>query len=201
MALSKRLLISLALFTFGLAVFAATLLFFVLPQNPRPSQAPVAIGGPFRLTTHEGRTLTNEDLKGRPFAVFFGFTHCPEVCPTTLFDISELLKDLGPEADRLRVLFISVDPEQDTPELLATYLQSFDPRITGLTGSEAEIAAAAKAYRAFYRKVPTEGGSYTMEHTATVYLMGSRGEFVSTLDYNEGRDAKLAKLRRLLRQT
>jgi protein SCO1/2 len=201
MALSKRLLIPLALFTFGLAVFAATLLFFVLPQNPRPSQAPVAIGGPFRLTTHEGRTLTNEDLNGRPFAVFFGFTHCPEVCPTTLFDISGLLKDLGPEADRLRVLFISVDPEQDTPELLATYLQSFDPRITGLTGSEAEIAAAAKAYRAYYRKVPTEGGSYTMEHTATVYLMGSRGEFVSTLDYNEGREAKLAKLQRLLRQT
>jgi protein SCO1 len=196
---SRRPWLSLAVFTAGLAVFTATLFFAVRPQNSPSSQAPLAIGGPFQLTTQEGKTLTSEDLKGQPFAVFFGFTHCPEVCPTTLFDISEMLKELGPEAERLRVLFISVDPEQDTPEFLATYLQSFDPRITGLTGSEAEIAAAAKAYRAYYRKVPTEGGGYTMEHTATVYLMNSRGEFFSTLDYQEGREAKLAKLRRLLR--
>jgi protein SCO1/2 len=201
MTLPGRLLLPLALFGFGLVVLTATLLFAIAPPSSRTSQAPAAIGGPFRLTTHEGNSLTNDDLAGQPFAVFFGFTHCPDVCPTTLFDISELLKDLGPEADRLRVLFVTVDPEQDTPEILASYLQSFDPRITGLTGSEQEIAAAAKAYRAYFRKVPTEGGGYTMEHTATVHLMNGRGEFFGTLDTHEGREAKLAKLQRLLRQT
>ena len=105
-----------------------------------------------------------------------------------------------PDADRLRVLFVSVDPARDTSDLLRTYLASFDPRITGLTGTEGEIAAAAKAYRAFYRKVTTESGQYTMEHTATVYLMDGRGRFFSALDYHEGREAKLAKIRRLLRE-
>lgn len=161
--------------------------------------ATVTIGGPFQLRTQKGALLSNEDLKGAPFAVFFGFTHCPEICPTTLFEMSEALKQLGPEADKLRVLFISVDPERDTSEFLATYLQSFDPRIYGLTGSSAEIGKVGKAYRAYWEKVPTGDGDYTMNHTASIFLMDADGKFVGTIGYGEAQEPRLAKLRRLVR--
>lgn len=158
----------------------------------------VPIGGPFTLTTQTGAKLSDADLKGKPFAVFFGFTHCPEVCPTTLWETTEALKTLGPDADRLTVMFISVDPARDTPEFLASYLQSFDPRIVGLTGTEAEIAAVGKAYRAYWRKVPTDGGDYTMDHTASIFLMDRDGQFAGTISYGEAMETRLQKLRRLI---
>jgi protein SCO1/2 len=130
--------------------------------------------------------------------VFFGFTHCPEVCPTTLYDLTQDLEALGKDADRLRVAFITVDPAQDTPELMKTYLGSFDPRIVGLTGTEEEIAAVAKAYKVYYRKVPTESG-YTMDHTATILLMDSRGEFYGTSNFQESQEVRREKLRKLVR--
>src|SRR5690606_7553453 len=157
-------------------------------------------GGPFELTTHEGKRLSSADLKGTPFAVFFGFTHCPDVCPTTLLELSNVIKRLGSDADRMRYLFISVDPERDTPEHLKRYLTSFDPHIVGLTGTPDEIAAAAKAYRAFYQKVPTEDG-VTFNHTALVYLMGRDGRLVATITYEESEEVQLKKLRRLLQSS
>ena len=120
-----------------------------------------AIGGPFSLTDHNGRTVTEQDLKGRPFLVFFGYTNCPDFCPTTMFEISEVLKKLGPDGDRTRALFITVDPERDTPAALKDYVSSFDPRIIALTGEPAAIAAVAKAYRAYYKRVPLEGRAAT----------------------------------------
>ena len=157
------------------------------------------IGGPFELTTHEGKRLSSADLKGAPFALFFGFTHCPDVCPTTMLELSNVIKALGPDADRMRYLFVSVDPERDTPELLKLYLSNFDHRIVGLVGTPAEIAAAAKAYRAIYEKVPgKDGSSYTYNHTAFVYLMDGEGRFAGTLNYQEPEDVQLKKLRRLL---
>jgi protein SCO1/2 len=158
------------------------------------------IGGPFRLTTHEGKLLTDRDLRGTPYVAFFGFTHCPDVCPTALWNLSELLKSLGPDGDKLKVLLISVDAERDTPELLTRYLQSFDPRIVGLTGSEAEIAETASAFRAFVRKVPVEGGGFTFDHTATIYLMDRKGEFFSALDLHETEETRFAKVRRLIKE-
>lgn len=155
-------------------------------------------GGPFRLTDQTGATLSDADLKGRPFAVFFGFTHCPEVCPTTLWEMSQALQALGPDADRLRVLFITVDPERDRPETLRDYLQSFDRRITGLTGTPDEIAAVAKSYRVYWRKVPTDDGDYTMDHSAMVYLMDAEGRFVDMIAYGTPEPERLAALRRLL---
>lgn len=170
------------------------------PGGPLVRQASSAtrIGGPFRLITHRGSTLSDRNLASRPFAVFFGFTHCSEVCPTTLWEMSEALRQLGPDADRLRVLFISVDPARDTPELLASYLQSFDPRIIGLTGTEEEIASVAEAYRAYWKKVPKQDGDYTMNHTASVYLMDARGRFFSTIAYGEPSSVRMDKLRKLL---
>ena len=157
----------------------------------------VEIGGPFTLTTQTGGELSDADLKGAPFVVFFGFTRCPEICPTTLWETSEALKKLGPDTD-LRVLFVSVDPTRDTPEFLARYLQSFDPRITGLTGTEAEIAAVGKAYRAFWEKVPMADGDYTMNHTASMFLMDASGKFAGTIGYGETMDARMTKLKRLV---
>jgi len=157
-----------------------------------------SIGGPFSLVNHRGERVTQDTFKGKPTAYFFGFTHCPEVCPTTLFEMTQRLKDLGPDADRLNVVFVTVDPERDTPDLLKTYLESFDPRIVALTGTPDEVAAAAKVFRIAYSKVPTDG-SYTMEHTSSVIVTDAKGELVTLIDYHEEASSALAKLKRAIR--
>ena len=160
--------------------------------------ASLPIGGPFSLTDHRGRAVTEADFRGRPMAVFFGFTHCPDVCPTTLGEMTALIEALGPDADRLHWLFVSVDWERDTPEALAGYLEAFDRRILGLSGSEAQVAEAARAFRVYYRRVPVEGGGYTMDHSASVFLLDGAGRFAGTIDNKEGEGVALQKLRLLL---
>ncbi|WP_119270318.1 SCO family protein [Taklimakanibacter deserti] len=162
--------------------------------------APAAIGGPFKLAASSGDTVDSETLKGQPFAVFFGFTHCPDVCPTTLYEMSSALGKLGSEAKDLKVFFITVDPERDTTAFLKSYLTSFDPRIVGLRPSLEQLPEIAKSYRVFYEKVRTEDGDYTMNHTALVYLMDRQGRFFGTLDFEEKPEVRLAKLRRLLKE-
>ena len=174
---ARRLAVPLAAFVFGLGILAFAL---VLTFAPSQTGSP-AVGGPFTLVDQDGRTVTEKDFAGRPHLVFFGFTHCPDVCPTTLFQMSEVLKAAGDEGRTLRALFITVDPERDRPEVLKDYLASFDDRIVGLTGDPAAVDAAVKAYRGYARKVPTGEGDYTLEHTSTVYLMDRRNRFVSTL--------------------
>jgi protein SCO1/2 len=129
--------------------------------------------------------------------VFFGFTHCPDVCPTTLVEITTLLQAVGRDADRIQVLFVSVDPQRDTPELLSQYLQSFDARILAASGSKEQIDAMVAAYRATYRFVPTSGDGYTVNHTASMFMMDSQGRFIGTIDFHEDREMALAKIRRL----
>lgn len=192
----RRLAISATLAAVALLV-AIVVYAFAAGGRDFVSVASVKIGGPFTLTTQSGTKLSDSDLKGEPFAVFFGFTHCPEVCPTTLWEMSEALKALGPDADKLKVLFISIDPTRDDPEALALYLQSFDPRIVGLTGSEEEIGTVAASYRAYWRKVPTGDGDYTMDHTASVLMLDRRGDFAGTISYGENPDTAIAKLKRL----
>src|SRR4051795_8871436 len=116
--------------------------------------APAAIGGPFRLTDQAGQTVTEKNLQGKPTLIFFGFTHCPDVCPTSLFEISEVLRALGKDADRVNAYFISVDPERDTKDAMKDYLSSFDPHLKGLTGDPEQIAKVLSAYRVYARKVP-----------------------------------------------
>lgn len=190
----------------AVAIVGGVLLAFsgILPGIERPGAVTssmvtgvAAIGGPFELTTHRGETLTNVDLEGRPYLVFFGFTHCPDICPTTLFELTGLLADLGPGADKITPLFITVDPERDSQELLASYMTSFDPRILALRGTTEQTDQAATAFAAYYEKVPLEGGNYTMDHTAGVYLIDAEGEFMGTLDLHESQDTQLQKLRRL----
>lgn len=156
------------------------------------------IGGPFSLTTQHGKRFTEADVKAKPYLVFFGFTHCPEVCPTTLFELTGVLAELGAEADRLVPIFVTVDPERDTQEYLASYLGVFDSRIVGLRGTPDETAAMARLFRATYRKVPLEDGDYTMDHTAIIYLMDDRGQLFDRIEYLEDHASQVAKLRRLL---
>nr|WP_237683929.1 SCO family protein [Pseudaminobacter soli] len=167
----------------------------------RPTPESVAtgtarVGGPFTLTSHKGDAVDNAKLAGKPYLVFFGFTHCPDICPTTLYELTNLMADLGPAADRLTPLFITVDPERDTQTVLAEYMTAFDGRILALRGDKAATDAAVKAFAAYYRKVPTDGG-YTMDHTAGVILIDEEGRFAGTLDLHEPRENVLAKLRRL----
>jgi protein SCO1/2 len=193
---ATQLLVVAAAFAVGLvAVLAVVLL--ISGRGPM-STAAAAVGGPFRLVDQNGRTVTDADLKGRPFLVFFGFTHCPDVCPTTLFEVSEVLRQLGPDADRARALFVTVDPERDTPDKLKDYLASFDPHLIGLTGTPEEVDRMLKAYRVYYKKVPTEGGGYTMDHMALVYLMDKQGRFVAPFNLKQGSTEAAANLRRYL---
>jgi len=166
---------------------------------PELARLPLAasVGGPFELTDQSGKRFSSAQLAGKPFALFFGFTQCPDVCPTTLLELSNQLAELGGNARELTIVFITVDPERDTPELLAAYLKSFDARVVGLTGTPAEIATAARAYRAVYEKVATSGG-YTMNHTALVYLMDAKGLLASTLTFQEPAATQRQKLARLL---
>jgi protein SCO1/2 len=160
--------------------------------------AAASIGGPFRLVDQHGATVTEAALKGHPSAMFFGYTFCPDVCPTTLSDLTLLMGKLGPEADRLKVYFVTVDPERDTPEQLSAYLQAFDPRFIGLTGSRAAIDRMLKEYRVYSKKVPIDGGTYTMDHTASVYLLDGNATLAGTLDYHEADETALATLKRLI---
>jgi protein SCO1 len=157
-----------------------------------------SVGGPFALTAPDGSRVTNDTLKGKPFAIFFGFTRCPDVCPTTLSRMAQLRKQLGPDGDKFRIVFVSVDPGYDSPEDIGRYVELFGTPILGLTGTDAEVNAAVKAYRAFYEKVPTKGGDYTIDHTASVYLMDAGGKLQSIIAYDETEANALAKLKRLV---
>ena len=185
----------LAAFVAGLAAcFAAVVL--LLPDRPIAQQS--AVGGPFKLTDQDGKPVSDLNFRGKPFLVFFGFTHCPDVCPTTLFEVSEIFRALGPDAKNIRAMFVTVDPERDTPAVLKDYLASFDPRIIGVTGDEAAVAAAEKSYRVYAKKVPTDGGGYTMDHTAIVYLMNKDGRFVAPFNMKRRPEEAAAELKRYL---
>jgi protein SCO1 len=154
-------------------------------------------GGPFTLTDQHGQKFSSEALKGKPFAIFFGFTFCPDVCPTTLLELTKDIETLGGDADKMNYVFVSVDPERDQPEYLKTYLENFDRRIIGLTGTPEQIADVARAYRVYYEKVKTKE-DYTINHTATTYLMGRNGQLVSTLAYGEKEEMRRRKLKSLI---
>jgi protein SCO1/2 len=196
-ARGSRLLVIFTAFFAGLVLCLGVILFVGRGTGTGAIQS-AAIGGPFRLIDQDGKSFSDQDLKGKTFLVFFGFTHCPDVCPTTLFELSEILRALGRDADRTAALFISVDPERDTPEAMRDYLASFDPHVHGLTGDAAALAAVAKAYRVYYKKVPLDGGDYTMDHTAIVYLMDKDGRFVSPFSMKRTADAAAEDLRKHL---
>ena len=170
----------------------------VLPSAAALAQSDGKVGPTFELIDQRGKPFSGAALAGRPYAIFFGFTHCPDVCPTTLMTLSNTLQRLGADADRLRILFVSVDPERDTPEQLRQYLATFDPRIIGLTGSEAQIASAAKNWKVFHNKIPEDDGGFTIVHSAYVYLMDGANRLVGTMGFQDSEEEQAAKLRSLI---
>src|ERR1700682_6366876 len=160
--------------------------------------APAAIGGPFQLTDQAGHTVTEKSLQGRPTLIFFGFTHCPDVCPTSLFEISEVLKAMGKDADRVNAYFVSVDPKRDNAAAMKDYLSSFDPHLQGLTGDPDAVAKVVSGFRVYAKKVPWKDGDYTMDHTALVYLMDRDGKFVAPFNLKRKPEEAASDLKRYL---
>jgi protein SCO1/2 len=160
--------------------------------------APAAIGGPFQLIDQSGATVSDKSLEGKPSLIFFGFTHCPDVCPTSLFEISEVLRAMGKDADGVNAYFISVDPERDSKEAMKDYLSSFDPHLKGLTGDPEAIAKVLAEYRVYAKKVPLKDGDYTMDHTALTYLMDRDGKFVAPFNLNRKPEEAAADLKKYL---
>lgn len=169
----------------------------LLTSQKPGATATAAIGGPFVLETGGGHKITDQDLRGAPFLVFFGYTHCPDVCPTTLARISEILRALGPDA-KIKVLFMTVDPERDTPDAMRDYASSFDPRIIGASGDRASVEQTLAAYRVYARKAPAKDGDYSMDHSAIVYLMDRDGKFVRSFNIERPPEQAAAELRTLL---
>jgi protein SCO1 len=195
---ASRLLVICTAFLAGLVACLAVFLLISGRDSGTRGIASAAIGGPFQLIDQNGKPFSDTNLRGKSFLVFFGFTHCPDVCPTTLFEISELMRKLGPDADRMSAVFVTVDPERDTPAAMKDYLSSFDPHIHGLSGDADALAKVARAYRVYYKKIPLEGGDYTMDHTAIVYLMDKDGRFVSPFNMKRTADAEADDLRKHL---
>jgi protein SCO1/2 len=186
-----------------IAAFAASLLVALvvvlwLLGGLRNVAAPASIGGPFQMTDQAGQTVTEKDMQGKPTLIFFGFTHCPDVCPTALFEISEVLRAMGNDADRVNTWFVSVDPERDTPQAMKEYLSSFDPHLKGLTGDAAATAKVISGFRVYAKKVPLKDGDYTMDHTALVYLMDRNGKFVAPFNMKRKPEEAAADLKRYL---
>ena len=168
------------------------------PQQPVITQESMGTyGGPFTLTASTGKPFSSAELNGKPSAIFFGFTHCPDVCPTTLARLTKLRRELGKGDDALSIVFISVDPERDTPAELDTYMKLYDTPVIGLTGTPGQIEQVKKQFGIYSRKVAQPGGGYSVDHTATVILLDRNGQFTATLSPEEGNQVALDKLRRI----
>jgi protein SCO1 len=182
--------------TMGAVVVLALIAAWIAWAPPQASNESL-VGGPFALQDGDGRTITDETLRGRPFLVYFGYTHCPDVCPTELARVADVLAKMGDKA--IPALFVTVDPERDTPKVMQDYASSFGPSITGLSGSPQTIGAMEKAYRVFARKGKVESdGSYSMDHSSVVYLMGKSGGFIKSLDLDLPPEEAAKELERYL---
>lgn len=185
--------IVLVLFAAG---FAGAYMVLSAPERVQREGAAL-VGGPFSLVNTDGKSVTDRDFRGKLMLVFFGYAHCPDVCPTELQTMSAVMDKLGPEAAKVAPIFISVDPKRDTPEALSSYMKNFNSRIAGLTGNQNEIADVAKAYRVYYRKAGDGGGGdYTVDHSAFVYLMDGEGKYLTHFTFNTTPESMLAVIKK-----
>jgi protein SCO1/2 len=196
-------IIAICVLAMAIAVSAAIALLWIA-TTPVQREAAVGnaqgtdIGGPFTLVSETGGPVTEAVLAGKPTLMYFGYTFCPEICPTTLTDMSNWITQLGPDADKLNYVFVTVDPERDTPKVMQQYVASFDKRIRGFTGTPEQIAKIAKEYRIYYKKIPSKDGSYVMDHSAIIYMMSRTGKFQGIIAYQEDDKSVMEKLRALI---
>lgn len=183
-----------------LAIAVASAWWGTKPDKPPAVVTTPAIGGPFTLTAADGSTVTDRTYRGKIMLVYFGYTDCPDACPTALNEIAGALTELGPLASHIQPLFVTIDPQRDTREVLASYVKSFDPRIVGLTGTPAQISAAAKAYRVYYapHKTADAPDGYLMDHTSVVYVMNEEGRFVASFTQETPAAQMAERLRKLV---
>ncbi len=189
----------------AVAVVAALLGWLTLEMTrTNQSTAEGPFGVPFQLVAQDGTPITEKAFTGKPTALFFGFTHCPEVCPTTLFEMDGWLNKIDPDGSKLQAYFVTVDPERDTPELVNQYVGNVSKRITGISGPPDAVLAMAKGFRVYYRKVPLDetkpDGDYTMDHTASIFLLDSDGRFRGTIAYGENAEVAEKKLENLTKR-
>lgn len=186
-------------------VVMAGVLGWLTYQVTQPDQtiAEAPFGVPFHLVDQDGQPITEQAFRGKPTALFFGFTHCPEVCPTTLFELDGWLKQVDPNASGLQAYFVTVDPERDTPEILGRYISNVTDRVKGIAGDPAKIAEVVKGFRVYAKKIPLDesqpDGDYTMDHTASVFLLDAEGRFKGTIAYGENPDTAIKKLENLMK--
>jgi protein SCO1/2 len=179
----------------------ATALWMGLALRAQVQSGATKIGGPFTLVDDTGAQVSEADLKGKSTVMYFGYTFCPEVCPTTLTDLAQWMQMIGQDADRLNYVFVTVDPERDTPKVMHDYVSAFDPRIRGLTGTSEQIAEVAKEYGVYYKRIPTSDGGYVMDHSAVLYMMDPNVRFVGVIPYQEDTAKAVAKLKKLAAQS
>jgi len=199
--LSPRLLLVTGLLAAFIILGSAAFLAVELHDNGRGVAGTVlgnAIGGPFTLVDQNGKTVTNTALEGKWLLVYFGYTHCPDACPTTLNNIALALQDLGARRDEVRPVFITIDPERDTPQVMKDYITAFDAPILALTGTVAEVAQAAKNYRVYYAKHPEAGGDYSMDHSSVIYVMDPKGRFIASFTGEDAPEQIAERLKKLL---
>jgi protein SCO1/2 len=185
----------------GMVALAAAILGIVAFNGTSQQGGGLALanfGTPFKLASTKGGELDSASLKGKPYGIFFGFTHCPEVCPTTLNDMSVALKEVGGQAKDFRLIFMTVDPERDTVDVVKDYLANFDPRIEGAVPTAEQLPDLARGFHVYYKKQLTSDGSYTMDHTATLFLIDTQGNLKSTISFDETREVRIEKLKKLL---
>lgn len=192
MKFTARTIVSIFLICASVAFGAWTLL-------AKPGGDDTEYGVPFKLTDDIGAPITEQTLDGHPSLVYFGYTHCPEVCPTTLYEMAGWIKTLGPAADGLKAYFFTVDPERDTVKIMHGYASNFTDRITGITGDPVEMQKVLKGWQIFARKVPTSDGDYTFDHTASVFMIDGKGKLKGTIAYGEDTNSALSKIRALLK--
>ncbi|AKH99622.1 uncharacterized protein SCO1/SenC/PrrC, involved in biogenesis of respiratory and photosynthetic systems [Hoeflea sp. IMCC20628] len=186
-----------------IAVFAVVLGWFTYEWQVTENEiAAKPYGVPFELVDQSGAPITEAAFRGRPTALFFGFTHCPEVCPTTLYELDGWLKQVDPDGDKIGAYFVTVDPERDTPELLGNYVSGVTDRVIGISGSPEKIDEVVRGFNIYAKKVPVDvkdpEGDYTMDHTASVFLLDAQGRFKSTIAWGENPETAVAKLENLL---
>jgi protein SCO1/2 len=187
--------LALVPYLIALAAVIGGLLSYAGDRSTGVSQGTAAIGGPFALTDQNGAPRTDKDFRGQYLLIYFGYTFCPDVCPTTLSVMGDAMDKLGPLSERVTPVFVTVDPARDTPKVLKAYLKSFGPRFVGLTGSAEAIAKISREYAVYAAKQPLQGGGYAMTHSNTIYLMGPNGKFLTHYDEAIGPDALAAKLK------